>query len=150
LRTASRLRAINIMKWPFNKADTGIEQAASTLNPFIAEALSSLEEQVLRDQIRARTLTECYIYGAIRYLASYDDMHPSSTGDLMQTMLVRHFKADSIEVSNCLKYFSGIKDGGKEHFFMVEGASALRRWLVNGDRTVASDLKGLLDKDMSS
>ncbi len=138
------------MVWPFNKADTGIDQAASTLNPFIAEALSGVEGQVLRDQIHARMLTECYIYGAIRYLASYDDMQPASTGELMQTMLIRHFNADSAEVSKCLKYFSGIKDGGKEHFFMVEGASALRRWLVDGDRTVASGLKSLLDEDMSN
>jgi hypothetical protein len=145
-----RLREINSMIWPFNKTDTGIDQAASTLNPFIAEALSGLEGQVFHDQTRTRSLTECYIYGAIRYLASYDDMRPASTEGLMQTLLARHFNADSIEVGNSLEYFSGVKDGGREQFFMVEGASALRRWLVNGDRTVASDLKGLLVKDMSN
>lgn len=138
------------MIWPFSKAATDIDQAASTLNPFIAEALSGLDVQLLHDQVRTRTLTECYIYGAIRYLASYDDMRPASTGDLMQNMLVRHFNADSMEVSNSLEYFSGIKNGGKEQLFMIEGASALRRWLVNGDRTVASDLRGLLNEDLSN
>jgi hypothetical protein len=55
-----------------------------------------------------------------------------------------------MEVSNSLEYFSGIKNGGKEQLFMIEGASALRRWLVNGDRTVASDLRGLLNEDFSN
>lgn len=138
------------MIWPFNKTNTGLDQAAATLNPFIAEALSGLEGQILSEQVRSRMLTECYIYGAIRYLASYDDMRPASTGDLMQTMLTRHFNADSQEVNNSMQYFSELKNGGKEQLFMVEGASALRRWLVNGDRTVASELKGLLDKDTSN
>jgi hypothetical protein len=138
------------MKWPFNKTNTGLDQAAETLNPFIAEALSDLEGQILSEQVRSRMLTECYIYGAIRYLASYDDMHPTSTGELMQIMLTRHFHADSQEVNNSMQYFSELKNGGKEQLFMVEGASALRRWLVNGDRRVASELKGLLDMDTSN
>ena len=136
------------MIWPFNKTNTGLDQAEATLNPFIAEALSGLEGQILSEQVRSRILTECYIYGAIRYLASYDDMHPTSTGDLMQSMLTRHFNADSQEVNNSMQYFAELKNGGKEQLFMVEGASALRRWLVNGDRSVASELKSLLDKDM--
>ena len=138
------------MIWPFNKTDTGLYQAALTLNPFISEALSGLEEQEIRDHIRTRTLAECYIYGAVRYLASYDGMRSDNAGELLQSMLARHFDADSIELNNSLMYFSRIKAGGKEQLFMIEGASALRRWLVNGDRTVASELKKLLDKDMSS
>lgn len=137
------------MIWPFTKSDTGLYQAESTLNLFIAEAMSGLEGQEIRDQNRTRSLAECYIYGAIRYLASYDDLHPDSTGNLVQTMLARYFNADSAEVSNSLEYLPGVRSGGKEQFFMIEGASALRRWLVNGDRSVAVDLKQLLDQDMS-
>ena len=98
------------MIWPFNKTNTGLDQAAATLNPFIAAALSDLEGQILSEQVRSRMLTECYIYGAIRYLASYDDMHPTSTGELMQIMLTRHFHADSQEVNNSMQYFSKLKN----------------------------------------
>jgi len=136
--------------WPFNKVDTKLEQAESTLNPFIFTALSGMDEQILRDQLDTRTLAECYVYGAIRYLASYDDMRPASANTLLQTMLAKHFEMDSSEVDNSLTYLSGIKNGGKEQLFMIEGASALRRWLVNGDRTVASDLKNMLDKGLSN
>ncbi len=138
------------MIWPFNRVDTELDQAASTLSPFIYEALSGLEGPVLRDQVRARTLAECYVYGAIRYLASYDDMCAASAEVLLQTMLARHFDADSNEVDNCLMFISRAKDSGKEQLFMIEGASALRRWLVNGDRTVAVELKNLLDRDRSN
>ena len=47
-------------------------------------------------------------------------------------------------------FISRAKDSGKEQLFMIEGASALRRWLVNGDRTVAVELKNLLDRDRSN
>lgn len=138
------------MIWPFIKSDTDLDQAASALNPFIAEALSGLERPEIYDQLDTRMLAECYVYGAIRYLASYDDMRPTSTGNLLQTMLARHFEADSNEVNNSLVFLSGVKEGGKEQQFMIEGASALRRWLVNGDRSVASDLKKLLDKGVTN
>lgn len=138
------------MIWPFNKTDTRLDQAATTLSPFIAEALSGLQGQDLRDQGSTRRLAECYVYGAIRYLASYDDMRPASTGVLLQTMLARHFDANSNEVSQCLEFCAEVKDGEKEKRFMIEGAGALRRWLVNNDRTVASDLKDLLARDMSN
>lgn len=138
------------MTWPFSKTDTKLEQASSTLDPFICRALSDLEEQVQSDQNRTRILSECYVYGAIRYLASYDNMRPSSTGDLMQSMFARHFDADSNEVNRTLTFLSEVKNGEEEQLFMIEGASALRRWLVNGDRTVASDLKNLLERDISN
>lgn len=131
--------------WPFNKADTDINQASETLSPFISTALSRLEAEDIREQGRFRMLAECYIYGAVRYLASYDEMRPDITGVLLRSMLSRHFHADSDEVNQCLKYCAGVKDGEKEKLFMMEGAGALRRWLVNNDRTVASELKELME-----
>ena len=131
--------------WPFNKADTDINQASITLSPFISTALSRLEAEDVRVEGRIRTLAECYIYGAVRYLASYDEMRPANTGILLKSLLARHFDADSIEVNQCLKYCAGVKDGEKEKLFMMEGAGALRRWLVNNDRSVASELKELME-----
>lgn len=132
------------MIWPFNKSDTDINQASMTLSPFISAALSGLEGKDIREEGRIRTLAECYVYGAVRYLASYDDMRPANTGFLLKSMLTSHFDADSDEVHQCLKLCAEVKDGGKEKLFMMEGAGALRRWLVNNDRTVASDLKDLM------
>lgn len=134
-----------LIMWPFSKSNTDTKQAATTLSPFISSALSELDEGDLNGQGRVRTLAECYVYGAIRYLASYDDMQPSSTHRLMQTMFSRHFNADDDEVTECVKYCAESDDSGKEKIFMMEGAGALRRWLVNNDKSVASDLKGLLD-----
>ena len=133
------------MTWPFNKTDTKLEQAESTLSPFIITALSGVDGQVFPDQIETSRLAKCYVYGAIRYLASYDDMRPASFNALAQTMLGRYFDLDSNEVDKSLTYLSEIKHGGKEQLFMIEGASALRRWLVNGDRNVAGDLKNMLN-----
>ncbi len=133
------------MMWPFNKTDTDINQASEALSPFISTALSRLEAEDIREQGRIRTLAECYIYGAVRYLASYDEMRPASTGVLLRSMLTRHFHADSDEVNQCLEFCAGVKDGEKEKLFMMEGAGALRRWLVNNDRSVASELKALME-----
>ena len=132
------------MIWPFHKQATGLEQAASTLNPFIVVALSDLDAHVLREQVRTRTLAECYVYGAIRYLASYDDMRTDCAGILLERMLARHFDADSIEVNNYMMFISEIQNGAQEQLFMIEGASALRRWLVEGDRKAGGNLKSLL------
>jgi len=133
------------MVWPFNNADTGINQASKTLSPFITMALSGLEDRDIRDPGRVRRLAEFYVYGAIRYLASYDNMRPDDTGFLLKSMLISHFNADNNEVIECMKSCVEVKDGGNEKLFMMEGAGALRRWLVNNDRTVASDLKELID-----
>jgi hypothetical protein len=133
------------MMWPFNKGDTDIDQASKTLSPFITTALSRLEAEEIEEVGSIRTLAECYIYGAVRYLASYDDMRPANTGALLRSMLTRHFNADSSEVNQCLELCANVKDGEKEKFFMMEGAGALRRWLVNNDKSVASELKELME-----
>jgi len=121
-----------------------IGQAEKTLSPFIVTALSKLDEEDVRIVGNVRMLAECYIYGAIRYMATYDEMRPASTDVLIRHLLSKHFKADNIEVDNCLKFCSGIKDGKKEKLFMMEGAGALRRWLVNNDKSVANELKDLM------
>lgn len=133
------------MRWPFSKSDIDINQISTTLSPFISTALSGLEDKELQSEGSVRTLAECYVYGAIRYLASYDDMQPANTSVLLKSMLIRHFDAGSIEVNRCLKYCAEVKGGEKEKFFMMEGAGALRRWLVNNDRSVASELKDLME-----
>jgi hypothetical protein len=136
--------------WPFNKGDTGLEQASKTLNPFISTALSRLEAEDILEGGRIRTLAECYIYGAVRYLASYDEMKPAITGVLLKSMLSKHFHTGSNEVNQSLNVFANVKDGEKEKIFMMEGAGALRRWLVNNDRSVASELKELMEMSNAS
>jgi hypothetical protein len=138
------------MMWPFNKGDTGLEQASKTLNPFISTALSRLEAEDIHEGGRIRTLAECYIYGAVRYLASYDEMKPAITGVLLKSMLSKHFHTGSNEVNQSLNFFANVKDGEKEKIFMMEGAGALRRWLVNNDRSVASELKELMEMSNAS
>ena len=130
--------------WPFDKADVDIDQASETLSLFISTALSKLETEDIRAEGRIRTLAECYVYGAVRYLASYDEMRPASTGALLRSMLTRHFHANSDEVTQCLEFCAGVKDDKKEKLFMMEGAGALRRWLVNNDRSVDNELKDLI------
>ena len=131
--------------WPFNnKTDTSLYQAATTLSPFISSALSGLKKQELSGQSGSRMLAECYVYGAIRYLASYDEMHPDTIHSLMESMFSHHFEASDEEIIECLKIFTEVKDGEKEKLFMKEGAGALRRWLVNNDQSAANDLKSLI------
>ena len=130
------------MIWPLKKVTPQLDHSALALNPFIAEAL---REQETKDEGKSRLLIECYIYGAIRYLASYDDLNPENSKALMHRMLADHFSADRDEVNSSLKRLSEAQVGKTEQLFMIEGASALRRWLVNGDRTVTRDLKNLLD-----
>lgn len=125
--------------------EADVHQASVTLTPFISMALSGLEGKDIQQDDRVRRLAECYVYGAIRYLASYDDMRPASTGSLLKSMLSSHFDADSNEVDQCLKFCTEVKGDGKEKLFMMEGAGALRRWLVNNDRNVAADLKDLME-----
>ena len=132
------------MTWPFSMTDTEIYQAELTLSPFITSALSGLESEDIHTEGRVRRLAECYVYGAVRYLASYDDMRPANTGALLKSMICSHFDADSDEVTECLRFCAEVRDGEREKLFMMEGAGALRRWLVNNDKTVANDLKDLM------
>lgn len=138
------------MIWPFNKNDTNLDQATSTLSPFISMTLMWLDLSSLHKSGRTRMLAECYIYGAIRYLTSYDDMNKTSTGVLLHNMFAKHFDANDHEVKKCLKFCYEVKEGGKEKMFMMEGAGAIRNWLVNNDRdnndqAVARNLKNLLE-----
>jgi hypothetical protein len=133
------------MIWPFNRTDTDLDQASLTLDPFVAEALTGVEKEQLFNRLSTRTLVECYVYGAVRYLASYDDMRPASAGILLERILASHFDASSNEVTTSQLYFSSRPEGDKEQLFMIEGASALRRWLVEGDRSVGSNLRELLE-----
>lgn len=134
------------MIWPRNKTGTDIGQAAAALSPFISVALSGLHKDELYDPGRTRTLAECYVYGAIRYLASYDDMRATSTGSLLKELIAQHFDANQNEVTECLEFCAAVDDSTMEKLFMMEGAGALRRWLVNNDRSVAGDLKSLIEK----
>lgn len=133
------------MVWPFNRTDTELDQASLTLDPFVAEALTGVEKEQLYNQLNTRTLVECYVYGAVRYLASYDDMRPASAGILLERILASHFAANSNEVTTSQLYFSSRQGGEKEQLFMIEGASALRRWLVEDDHAVGSNLRQLLE-----
>ena len=130
------------MIWPLKKTVPQVVHSALALNPFIAEAL---KEQTSNNEVETRLFVECYIYGAVRYLASYDDLNAENSKVLMHQMLADHFNADRDEVNSSLKRLSEVQDGKTEQLFMIEGASALRRWLVNGDRSVTRDLKNLLD-----
>jgi hypothetical protein len=76
-------------------------------------------------------------------------MRNGSVGTLMEDILGTHFGANGEEIRSSETFFAKIRDGGSEHLFMIEGASALRRWLVNGERTVGADLKSLLGQDQT-
>lgn len=133
------------MHWFFKRPDTTLDQADRTLGPFVHAAIRGLAAGELGTRPRIRRLAECYVYGAIRYLVSYDNMRPGSSDALLRNILVAHFDAGEPEVAECRRVFPGIREGQSEHRFMLEGASALRRWLVNGDRTVGTALRALLD-----
>ncbi len=136
------------MMWPFGKSDSQLELAMSTLNPFVIASLGGLnghDRDGEFDRRDVRTLATCYVYGAVRYLASYDGMTSTNTGVLLEQMLATHFQADCEEIRSFRTLFSTVGAGDREQLFMTEGASALRRWLVNGDRAVGTHLRELLD-----
>lgn len=130
------------MIWPLTKKKPKLDHSALALDPFITAAL---EGQATLDEPQSRRLIESYIYGAIRYLASYDDLSPENSKVLLQKMLLKHFERNQDEVNKSLKHFSDAEPDKTEQLFMIEGASALRRWLVRGDRNVMNDLKELLE-----
>jgi len=136
------------MIWPFIKTTPKLGHSALALDPFIAEVLKG---QVLKSEDRPRLLIEFYIYGAIRYLASYDDLNDENSKELMHKMLADHFEASREEVNGILKRITDAQNGKTEQLFMIEGASALRRWLVKGDREdVSNDLIELLEMHASN
>ncbi len=132
------------MFWRLSRSDSELERAMSTLNPFVSDALSGIDTREL-ERGGARMMAECYVYGAVRYLASYDGMRATNTGMLLEQMLATHFRADHEEIGRCRALFSEVGAKDREQVFMTEGASAIRRWLVNDDRTVGSHLKQLLE-----
>jgi len=130
------------MIWPLKKTTAQLDHSALALDPFIAVALKG---QVTKSDAKSRLLIECYIYGAIRYLASYDDLSAKSSKALLHKMLTYHFDTNKDDVNKSVKRLSEAQSDKTEQLFMIEGASALRRWLVNGDRTVMDDLNELLE-----
>ena len=134
------------MIWPLKKMTAQLEHSALALDPFIAVALKG---QATKSDAKSRQLIECYIYGAIRYLSSYDDLSAESSKALLHKMLTDHFDTNKDEVIKSVKRLSEAQNGKTEQLFMIEGASALRRWLVNGDRTVMNDLSELLEMQVS-
>lgn len=135
------------MIWPLNKTIPQLNHSALALDPFIASVLKRRE---LKSDDRSRLLIEFYIYGAIRYLASYDDLNDENSKELMHKMLADHFKASREEVNDNLNRIADNSNGKTEQLFMVEGASALRRWLVKGDRNTNNDLNELLEMHASN
>ena len=134
--------------WPFKRTDTNPDQAIAVLSPFVVMTLRGFELNAGED-LSARRLTECYVYGAVRYLASYDEMEAGSTRRLFEAMLAKHFSANETEIEACQAYLKGIPPGGDEQLFMIEGASALRRLLVNDDQSSGENLTMLLGKVLS-
>ena len=131
------------MIWPFQRADTQPEQALTVLTPFFVNTLEGFDNSVAQ-AASARRLTECYVYGAIRYLVSYDEMKAGSTNKLFATALSQHFAASAGDIENCHNFIRNIRPGGNEQLFMIEGASALRRMLVEADNNSGRNLQALL------
>lgn len=131
------------MIWPFRRTQSGLDQVSATLDGFVTLTIPGMNGFAEQKQ-RVRQLTECYLYGAIRYLVSYDEMQPGSTAILLQTQLHKHFGADGTNIERCLAFIKATRNGSDEQLFMIEGASALRRWLVNNDQSSGANLRLLL------
>jgi len=134
------------MIWPLKNTTAQLDHSALALDPFISLALKG-QEKAIESKNKAKTgqLIECYIYGAIRYIASYDDLNTENSKVLLHKMLSAHFDENDDEVNKSIKRLSEPQKGKTEQLFMIEGASALRRYLVNGDRTVTTNLIELLE-----
>lgn len=124
------------------KLEKEIDQAEKSLNRFVELALSEVTPQSIEEK-GPRLLVECYVYGAIRYLTSYDDMPTSSTDILVERVFKTHFGATQEETAGCSQVFKNASEGSVEQFFMLEGASGVRRWFV-GNEQVAGHLPKLL------
>jgi len=132
--------------WPFRKAVSEIEGALGTLDPFITATLSMLEPDALKTNIRKRQVAMYYLYGAVKYLADYDEMSSSKTTVLVANVMMGYLNADQSELDNLMVSFTDNADNGEKQLYMIEGASALRRWMVSNEKSVAEYLKFLLDK----
>ena len=132
--------------WPFGKTVTQIDAAKKALHPFIEATLATLETDELETNIWKRQVTLYYVYGAVKYLAEYDDISSDNKTELVENTMTEYLNADQSEFSNLTMSIAGNAEAGEKQFYMIEGASALRRWMLNSEKGIENYLKFLLDK----
>ena len=118
---------------------TGKRQSTSCA----AVALSSVSAQQLDDS-KMRALAMAYVYGAVTYLSEYDGILDESGRELAAGLLARHFVLDAKASRIVGEELSHAPQRDQRRFFMIEGASALRRQVAFGDDSPARKLGEML------
>lgn len=132
--------------WGISKnKDRQIKGVTSAVTPFVTDTLARLGPEDLEEASSKRRYAIYYIYGAVLYLAEYDDLGKDSKAVLVTNILGEHMSVDQAAIDK-LPVTEDHADAVRETQFMIEGASALRNWLTTGEREKnAAYLKELLD-----
>lgn len=128
-----------------NNKDRQIKGVTSAITPFVVDTLAKLVPEDLEEASNKRRYAIYYIYGAVLYLAEYDDLGKDSKAVLVTSILGEHMAVGQAVIDK-LPVTEDHADAVRETQFMIEGASALRNWLTTGEREKnAAYLKELLD-----
>ena len=130
--------------WRRNKEGAVVEGISNALDPFIQAALSNLDGGALANDDDKRNLAQVFVYGAIAYLADYDGLDKEGTRTVVDEKLKQHFELDADGIDKFLGAVSELTERDDSYFFMIEGASALRRWLTEENADAPLKLKILL------
>ncbi|MGI9303419.1 MAG: hypothetical protein ACR2RB_12040 [Gammaproteobacteria bacterium] len=120
-----------------------IDGVANAVDHFITATLSNLEAGTLARDEETRTNAHLFVCGAIMYLADYDEVDKASTDELVVVKLKEHFDLDTAGANAVIAMLDRVSPKDARHIFLIEGASALRRWIADADKSASVKLKEL-------
>ena len=121
--------------------DAGKTQALEqTLAPFIDAALDSLKAGDITPTAELQRLAMAYLFGASAYLAEYDGLSEEESRQFAGGIVAQRFNLSVEQRASLTEKFAHSHSKDAARFFMIEGASALRRWVAFQDRGAATRL----------
>ncbi len=121
-----------------------IDGVSNAVDPFITESLENLKRGTLVRDGDTKTRAQLFVCGAIIYLSEYDEIDKANTDKLMNSKLIKYFGLDAGDADAVISLLDEMSPKDADHIFLIEGASALRRWVANGDKTAGFRLGDLL------
>ena len=120
-----------------------------TVAPFVEAALASVDQERFTGSPAMQRLAMAYVFGATAYLAEYDGLPEDVGRKLAGDLTGRRFSLTEAQVVELSQQLSRAPDRDPGRFFMIEGASALRRYVAFQDDSYARRLGKTLSQAIS-
>lgn len=116
----------------------------STMVPFLSSAMATVDATQLQGSQSMQKLAMAFVFGAAAYLAEYDGLSDAVGRKLAGDVTRKQFGVNDADLEEFVKQLMRAPDRDPGRFFMIEGASALRRFVAFQDDSYARRLGRML------